>query len=98
MNTGNGVARASAHQVRDNPSAYGFKSTFIPKGKHVIMGVPLGASKTIVPLFALKPSVTIPGRHYLETTLTQNWSWIADRLEKITGEATNVIFKIGAGH
>lgn len=96
MLTGNGVARGTAAQVRDDPSAFGFSATFIPKGRSVIMGKLPGKNAGIVPLFALVPSVTILGRHYLATTLIQEWAWIADLLESITGDAVNVLFGEGA--
>lgn len=102
MLTGNGVARGTAAQVRDNPAAFGFKATFIPKGHDVIMGTLLGSGSRpkglkghagdIVPLFALKPSVTIPGRHYLDITLRQELTWIADQLEQLTGDIVRVTF------
>ena len=46
----------------------------------------------IVPLFALKTSVTLPGRHYLSTTLTQETQWIADALERAAQDSVTVIF------
>lgn len=90
MLTGNGVARGIAGQVRQDPEAFGFVATFIPKNHHVIMGKEPGGG--IIPLFALVPSVTIPARHYLATTLIQEWPWIADLLEQLTGDAVNVTF------
>jgi hypothetical protein len=98
MLTGNGVARGTAAQVRDTPGAFGFKASFIPKGHHVIMGIPEGARAGAqpIPLFALVPSVTLPGRHYLATTLIQEWQWIADELERVTEETVNVLFGEGA--
>jgi hypothetical protein len=106
MLTGNGVARGTAAQVRQAPSAFGYQRTFIPKGKNVILGVigdarfagtkGKGGRGSIIPLFALAKSVAIPGRHYMATTLIQEWPWIADLLEQITGETVNVIFSEGA--
>jgi hypothetical protein len=106
MLTGNGVARGTARQVKDNPTSFGFQSSFIPKGKHVIMGVIAdarfagtrgnGGRGAAIPLFALVPSVTLPGRHYLATTLIQEWQWIADELETITNETVSVLFGEGA--
>jgi hypothetical protein len=95
MLTGNGVARGTAADVRANPSAFGFVSTFIPKGHSVIMGKEAGKGGGVIPLFALKPSVTIPGRHYLAITLLQEWAWIADALEAATGDIVNVLFENG---
>lgn len=109
MLTGNGVARGSALQVAQSPGAFGFSSTFIPKGHHVIFGVPEGAPRggrgagaqsliglshlgTVVPLFALVRSVTLPGLHYMATTFTQETSWIAARLEELTGDVVQVTF------
>lgn len=91
MLTGNGVARGTARQVKDNPGAFGFASTFIHGG--VIFGKVLGAAKaSVIPLFALKSSVVIPATHYLSTTLTQETSWIADRLEALTRDVVQVSF------
>lgn len=90
MQTGNGVARGTARQVIGNPDAFGFTGTFVPKWKSVIMGK--RANGSIVPLFALVTQVTIPARRALATTLSQNWAWIADRLEELTNESVNVMF------
>jgi hypothetical protein len=91
MLTGNGVARATARQVGDSPEAFGFSGTFVPKGHSVIMAT-LAGTHTAIPIFALVTSVTIPAKRYLATTITQEWAWIADRLEQLTGEAVNVMF------
>lgn len=90
MLTGNGVARGTAAQVRSDPAAFGFTATFIPKGHAVIMGK--AEDGTVIPLFALAPSVTIPATHYLSTTLTEETAWIANHLEQVTGDAVSVIF------
>lgn len=87
MLTGNGVARGTAQQVRQNPTAFGFTGTFVAKG--VIFGK---EGKQIIPLFALKPSVVIPARHLFGTTLTQSIVWMQDELERITGESVTLIF------
>lgn len=92
MLTGNGVARGTAAQVKANPGAFGFTSTFIPKGHNVIMGRVSGREGSAIPLFALKQSVVIPATHYLTTTLTQEITWIADRLEQIARDVVNVVF------
>ncbi len=92
MLTANGVARGTARQVRDNPGAFGYAATFIPKGHHVIMGKALGKGASVIPLFALVTSVILPARHYLATTLVQEWPWIADQLEAITGDIVQVVF------
>lgn len=103
MLTGVGVARGTARQVIESPEAFGYSGTFVAKG--VIFGKlgktakgrqrtrGLGGEQTsVIPLFALKSSVTIPGRHYLATTLIQEWAWIADYLETVTGDVVNVLF------
>lgn len=104
MLTGVGVARGTARQVIDEPEAFGFAGTFFAKGMLFgrlggrARGRQRGSSSqgSVIPLFALKTSVTIPGRHYLSTTLIQEWSWIADYLETVTGDIVNVIFGEGA--
>jgi hypothetical protein len=73
--TGNGVARFTAKQVRDNPADFGYKSTFVAKG--VIFGVKPGKAikgqrgVNYVPLFALKPMVRLPARPYMQPTLDE---------------------------
>lgn len=104
MLTGLGVARGTARQVIESPQAFGYSGTFVAKGvifgklgqtakgnQHWRRGAG-GAQTTVIPLFALKSSVTIPGRHYLATTLIQEWAWIADYLETVTGDVVHVLF------
>lgn len=91
MLTGNGVARGTAGQVRDNPTGFGFSGTFVHAG--VIFGK---QAKSVIPLFALKPSVVIPAHHYLRITLVQEWQWMADLLEQLTGDTVHVLFGEGA--
>lgn len=104
MLTGVGVARGTARQVIESPEAFGYGGTFFAKG--ILFGKlgktakgnrrwrrgGSGEQTTVIPLFALKTSVTIPGRHYMATTLIQEWAWIADYLETVTGDIVNVIF------
>lgn len=87
MLTPNGVARGTAAAVKANPQAFGFVGTFIAKG--VIFGkIARGA---IVPLFALKGSVTLPARRYLAQTLAAELNWIQSALETVTGETVTLI-------
>jgi hypothetical protein len=88
MLTGNGVARGTARQLRDNPGAFGFTGTFV---RHDVIFGKRGRAQ-IIPLFALKARVTIPAHRYLATTLTQEIVWIQDDLERATGEAVTLIF------
>lgn len=63
--TGRGVARFSAADLRRNPSAVGYTSSFVKQGSTgvpIVFGV---KDKKVVPLFVLKPSVTLPSRNYL---------------------------------
>lgn len=90
MLTGNGVARGTAAQVKANPQAFGYVATFIPKGHSTIFGKAEDGST--IPLFALKPSVTIPAHNYLDITLRQELGWIADRLERLSGDYVTVAF------
>lgn len=71
--TPNGVARFTARDVIANPFAFGFSGTFV--AKDIIFGtLGLGGKngkngkKGIVPLFALKTSVTLEARNYLKST------------------------------
>lgn len=70
-----GVARFSAREVIDNPSVAGMRSTFFAKG--VLFG---SDGNSIVPLFALKPSVTLPARPYMSTGLQRAQGEIGNRL------------------
>src|ERR1700678_971484 len=62
--TSRGDARGSAHGVIADPGGYGFDSTFFASG--VLFGARgTGDEREVTPLFALKPSVTLPARPYL---------------------------------
>ena len=86
--------RVRARDVKANPGQYGFESTFVAKG--VIFGVPVdgktvrgpGGRWNIVPIFALKSSVTIKGKHYLRDTVTNNTQVIIDQIAKELGQVT----------
>ncbi len=80
MQTAKGVARAGAAQVIGNPYAFGFDGTFTAKG--VIFGKLPGQ---IVPLFALKDSVTLPARAPFRTTLANRREWIMEQLGTVVG-------------
>jgi hypothetical protein len=88
MQTRNGVSRGSAGDVKANPAAYGFVGTFVRKS--VIFGKM--EDKSIIPLFALKKSVTLPARRYLELTLEQELKWGVNKLEEITRETVQLLF------
>lgn len=75
--TGAGVARFSAHEVIANPQAFGFDGTFF--AKHVLFGK---QGDTIVPLFALKTSVTLKPAGYLSSSFDERTGWIGDQLEQ----------------
>ena len=87
--------KATASEVISNPGAFGFKSTFVPKGKSVIMGNFGGGE--IVPLFALKRFVVIPAHRYISGTFEQELPWILEALENATDEATKLIFEVTTG-
>jgi hypothetical protein len=61
--TAKGVARFSAHMLMQNPGAAGYDGSFIRKS--IIFGV---KNRGIVPLFVLKPSVTLPSRDYMQAS------------------------------
>lgn len=65
--TSKGVASFSARQVIANPFNFGFAGTFV--AKDVLFGKL--SEGTIVPLFALKRSVTLPARGYLSSSLQE---------------------------
>lgn len=64
--TASGVARYSARDIISNPGAAGFTATFFRKG--ILFGK---RGNEIVPLFSLKKSVTLRGRHYIEAALAE---------------------------
>ncbi len=59
--TGQGVARGTARDVIADPQAYGYDGTFFSKG--VLFGK---QGEEAEPLFALKPSVTLPARPWAQ--------------------------------
>ncbi len=65
--TAAGVARFTAPQVIDNPEEFGYTGTFFRN--HVLFGTKGKRTRSIVPLFFLKDSVTIRGRHFVEDAL-----------------------------
>lgn len=72
--TAGGVARFSAREVISDPSQWGYRSTFFAKG--VLFGVPDGEGNEIVPLFALKTSVSIKPTGYLSGSFDERKDWI----------------------
>lgn len=82
MLTAKGVARMTAREVIANPFALGFSGTFTAKG--VIFGK---LPDQIVPLFALKSSVTLPARQYLASTLAGRTDWIEQQFAELAFEA-----------
>lgn len=90
--TGKGVARFTARELFNNPSALGFQSAFVAKG--VIFGVKgrqrsvggkrrsvLGLGE-IVPLFALKRSITLKPVGYLAATQRTQMPWVLDQFDE----------------
>ena len=67
--TAAGVARYTARQIIGNPGIGGFTSTFFRKG--ILFGSTGGKGGGIVPLFALKPEVTLPARPYMAPGLAE---------------------------
>lgn len=72
-----GVAKFTARELFDNPAAFGYRSAFIAKG--VIFGSK--AKGAIVPLFALKRSVTLKPVGYLADTASSQEPWIRAQFE-----------------
>ena len=83
MQTAGGVARGTAREVIANPMAFGFWRTFT--AKRVIFGAT--RFDDITPLFVLRPSVTLPARAPLATTLQDERGWIGQRI----GAATEAV-------
>jgi len=74
--TANGVARFSAREIIESPGQGGYIGTFFRN--NVLFGKRGGAD--IEPLFALKSSVTITGKHYMQQGLESLHGEIQDRL------------------
>ncbi len=64
--TGRGLARGAAHSVIASPGNYGFDGTFF--SHHILFGK---RGEEAVPLFALKPSVTLPARPWAQPALDE---------------------------
>ena len=76
-----GGATYSAPEVIANPAFGGFTGTFFAKG--VLFGK---TSYGVEPIFALKRSVTIPGRHYMEAALDAERGAIEERFAEVVAE------------
>jgi len=74
--TGKGSAKGSAHDVIAAPGNYGYDGTFFSKG--VLFGK---KGDQVDPLFALKPSVTLPARPYAQPALDEVGPVFEQRLE-----------------
>ena len=81
--TAKGVARFTARDLIANPQQFGFDGTFVAKG--VLFGTigRLTGQREIVPLFVLKPSVTLPPREPLASALAD----LADQIVAGIGDA-----------
>ncbi len=66
MLTPRGVARASARDVISQPASFGLTGTFFRKG--LLFGK---RKDSVVPLFALRPSVNLPPRPYMQPSLEE---------------------------
>jgi len=64
--TGRRIARGTARSVIESPGAYGYDGTFFSRG--VLFGKRGEESE---PLFALKESITIPARPYVQPALDE---------------------------
>jgi phage gpG-like protein len=80
--TPSGVAKFTAREVIENPGVAGMTGTFFAKG--ILFGKNQSA---ITPLFALKPSVTLPARPYISRALEEQRGEIEDRLSRALSQA-----------
>ena len=90
-----GVGRFSARQVISDPSQFGFTGTFFRHGvlfgqlgiekKRAAKGATIGG---VVPLFVLKPSVTLPERSFMRPALAQIAARLPGEAQKAIDEAT----------
>jgi hypothetical protein len=89
MLTPRGLAKGSARDVIDNPSAFGFTGVFF--GSNILFGVRSGPytggrsrQPDMEPLFALKRSVTIPAHFYVRDSIQQLEATFGDRMLEAT--------------
>lgn len=76
--TGNGVARFAAKDLRDSPARFGYVGSFILND--IIFGVKSG--RAVTPLFALKRQVVIKPVGYLTSTNTELQGWAQQTLQQ----------------
>ena len=84
--TDKGAARFGAREFISNPGVGGFQSAFVAKG--VIFGKLL---HEITPVFILKPSVTLPAREPLKSTLDRERPWIESQFDALAARAATHI-------
>ena len=103
--TASGVPRFTARELIENPQAFGYDSTFFHKSilfgvkgrfrRRTIEGqrvqVRQGSIGTVVPLFVLRTSVTIPSRNYLMAARDRLRPAVEDELRGIGQKLVQVL-------
>lgn len=82
VKTRGGVARFSARDVIARPGSFGYTGTFFRN--HVLFGK---RGDQAVPLFALKPAVTLRAVGYLSGSVQEQAGWIEDQFAKAVADA-----------
>lgn len=88
--TAKGVGRFSARDLIANPGAFGYTGAFFRK--NVLFGT---RGQQAVPLFALKPQVTIKATGYLRNTGSEKRVWAIDELGRWIAKGLKSLFPNG---
>lgn len=88
--TKNGVGRFSARDLIANPGAFGYTGAFFRR--HVLFGV---RNRTAVPLFVLKPAVTLKATGYLAHTTSEKRGWAIQELGRAIAAGLKKLFPGG---
>jgi hypothetical protein len=88
--TRGGVARFTARQLVQNPRAFGYTGAFFRK--NVLFG---NRNRRPVPLFVLKPQVSIKRTGYLSGSVEEKKPWALEQLGQIVAKALKRIFPNG---
>jgi hypothetical protein len=88
--TAKGVGRFTARDLLQRPQSFGYTGAFI--AKNVIFG---RRQHDVVPLFVLKPSVTLRPTGYLTRTVAEKRGWVIEELGRAVGTGLRKLFPRG---
>jgi hypothetical protein len=86
--TKGGVGRFSARELMQDPKQFGYTGAFF--SKHVLFGKKPGGAA--VPLFVLKPSVTIKEKRFVRGAIDAKREWAKTELAKVVAVALKKLF------